>query len=50
VKFPVYVGLGPVAVHPHWVFETLAYSLGSTGTVVAARSVETSSTHEHDGG
>jgi phosphatidylglycerol---prolipoprotein diacylglyceryl transferase len=28
VRFPIYVGFGPVAVHPHWVFETLAYSLG----------------------
>lgn len=27
VSFPVYVRLGPLVVHPHWVFETLAYSL-----------------------
>jgi phosphatidylglycerol:prolipoprotein diacylglycerol transferase len=29
VEFPVYVRLGPVALHPHWVFECLAYLLGS---------------------
>jgi len=28
VTFPVYVGIGALAVHPHWVFETLAYSVG----------------------
>jgi phosphatidylglycerol:prolipoprotein diacylglycerol transferase len=26
VSFPVYIRLGPVALHPHWVFETLAYT------------------------
>jgi len=28
VTFPVYVGISALAVHPHWVFETLAYSVG----------------------
>jgi prolipoprotein diacylglyceryltransferase len=27
MSFPVLIGLGPVALHPHWVFETLAYTL-----------------------
>jgi prolipoprotein diacylglyceryltransferase len=26
--FPVYLHIGPVALHPHWVFESLAYTLG----------------------
>lgn len=28
MSFPVYLRFGPLALHPHWVFETLAYSLG----------------------
>jgi phosphatidylglycerol:prolipoprotein diacylglycerol transferase len=28
VTFPLYVPLGPWQLHPHWVFETLAYSMG----------------------
>jgi phosphatidylglycerol---prolipoprotein diacylglyceryl transferase len=27
MSFPVYLHLGPLAIHPHWVFETLAYTL-----------------------
>jgi phosphatidylglycerol:prolipoprotein diacylglycerol transferase len=27
MSFPVYVRLGPLVLHPHWVFETLAYGL-----------------------
>lgn len=27
MRFPVYVGFGSVALHPHWVFEILAYIL-----------------------
>lgn len=27
MSFPVYIPLGPLTLHPHWVFETLAYSL-----------------------
>jgi prolipoprotein diacylglyceryltransferase len=46
MSFPVFVRLGPFALHPHWVFETLAYALGfycyrrlrhSGGDVVDAR-------------
>lgn len=29
MHFPVYVWLGPVALHPHWVFESLGYLVGS---------------------
>jgi phosphatidylglycerol:prolipoprotein diacylglycerol transferase len=29
MEFPVYLTLGPLALHPHWVFEGLAYFLGS---------------------
>ena len=29
MEFPVYVRLGSVALHPHWVFETLAYIVGT---------------------
>jgi prolipoprotein diacylglyceryltransferase len=29
MHFPVYLWLGPLALHPHWVFETLAYLLGA---------------------
>jgi prolipoprotein diacylglyceryltransferase len=29
MEFPVYVHVGPVAVHPHWLFESLAYLVGS---------------------
>lgn len=25
MTFPVYLGVGPAAVHPHWLFEALAY-------------------------
>jgi phosphatidylglycerol---prolipoprotein diacylglyceryl transferase len=28
VQFPTYLWVGPVAIHPHWVFETLAYIVG----------------------
>src|SRR6059058_5535638 len=28
VEFPVYVHVGPLALHPHWLFETLAYLVG----------------------
>jgi phosphatidylglycerol---prolipoprotein diacylglyceryl transferase len=27
MRFPVYLGFGPVSLHPHWVFEALAYLL-----------------------
>jgi phosphatidylglycerol:prolipoprotein diacylglycerol transferase len=27
MSFPVYLQIGPVALHPHWVFESLAYTL-----------------------
>ena len=27
MDFPVYIRLGPLVLHPHWVFETLAYGL-----------------------
>jgi phosphatidylglycerol:prolipoprotein diacylglycerol transferase len=27
LSFPVWIRLGPLTLHPHWVFETLAYSL-----------------------
>jgi phosphatidylglycerol:prolipoprotein diacylglycerol transferase len=28
MTFPVYIRVGPFDVHPHWVFETLAYAIG----------------------
>ena len=28
MPFPVYLRIGPFQVHPHWVFETLAYAIG----------------------
>lgn len=28
MSFPAYVQLGPLALHPHWIFESLAYTLG----------------------
>src|SRR5439155_13507318 len=28
VEFPVFVQVGPLALHPHWLFETLAYLVG----------------------
>ena len=28
MSFPVYVRLGPLALHPHWIFESLAYTAG----------------------
>ena len=28
LDFPVYLWLGPLAIHPHWLFESLAYLLG----------------------
>lgn len=28
MTFPVYLPLGPVLMHPHWVFETLSYAIG----------------------
>ena len=27
MDFPVWIPLGPFLLHPHWVFETLAYTL-----------------------
>src|ERR1041385_2266405 len=27
MRFPIYVGFGPIAFHPHWVFELMAYVL-----------------------
>lgn len=47
MSFPVYLGVGPLTLHPHWVFETLAYALAfywyrrdrqRLGDVVDARS------------
>jgi len=29
MEFPVYLWMGPVALHPHWVFEILGYLAGS---------------------
>ncbi len=29
LEFPFYLRVGPLALHPHWVFETLAYLVGS---------------------
>ena len=29
MHFPVYVWIGPLPLHPHWVFETLAYLVGA---------------------
>jgi phosphatidylglycerol---prolipoprotein diacylglyceryl transferase len=29
VQFPVYVWLGPVPIHPHWLFESLGYLVGA---------------------
>jgi phosphatidylglycerol---prolipoprotein diacylglyceryl transferase len=29
MEFPVYLWVGPIALHPHWVFEILAYLAGS---------------------
>src|SRR4051812_36010479 len=29
VEFPVYLRIGSVALHPHWLFETLAYIIGT---------------------
>jgi hypothetical protein len=28
MSFPVYLPAGSLRVHPHWVFETLAYAVG----------------------
>jgi hypothetical protein len=28
MSFPVYLRFGPIHVHPHWFFETLAYAFG----------------------
>jgi prolipoprotein diacylglyceryltransferase len=28
MTFPVFLRIGPLVLHPHWVFETLAYSVG----------------------
>src|SRR6476659_9808250 len=28
MSFPAYVRLGPLALHPHWIFESLAYTVG----------------------
>jgi hypothetical protein len=27
MQFPVYLEFGPLALHPHWVFEVIAYAL-----------------------
>jgi phosphatidylglycerol---prolipoprotein diacylglyceryl transferase len=41
VQFPVYVWLGPLALHPHWVFETLAYLVaGRLYAVLKERTVD----------
>ncbi|OFW28110.1 MAG: hypothetical protein A3H97_14440 [Acidobacteria bacterium RIFCSPLOWO2_02_FULL_65_29] len=29
MTFPVLIRLGPLTLHPHWVFETLAYTLAA---------------------
>jgi phosphatidylglycerol:prolipoprotein diacylglycerol transferase len=29
MDFPVYVWLGPLAIHPHWLFESVAYLVGA---------------------
>ncbi len=29
MEFPVYLHVGPLAVHPHWLFETLSYLVGA---------------------
>jgi len=29
MDFPVYLWLGPVAIHPHWLFESVAYLVGA---------------------
>jgi phosphatidylglycerol:prolipoprotein diacylglycerol transferase len=29
MEFPVYLWLGPLAIHPHWLFESLAYLVGA---------------------
>ncbi|MGH2367412.1 MAG: prolipoprotein diacylglyceryl transferase [Chloroflexota bacterium] len=28
MTFPIYIHLGPVGLHPHWLFESLAYAVG----------------------
>ena len=28
MRFPVYLPVGPILIHPHWVFESLAYLIG----------------------
>jgi phosphatidylglycerol:prolipoprotein diacylglycerol transferase len=28
MTFPLYVRIGPLALHPHWIFESLAYTAG----------------------
>jgi phosphatidylglycerol:prolipoprotein diacylglycerol transferase len=37
MHFPVYVWLGPLAIHPHWVFEMLAYLVGGRVYAVLKR-------------
>jgi hypothetical protein len=32
LDFPVYLWLGPLAIHPHWLFESLAYLVGAAIT------------------
>ena len=29
MDFPAYVWLGPLAIHPHWLFESVAYLVGA---------------------
>jgi phosphatidylglycerol:prolipoprotein diacylglycerol transferase len=47
MNFPVYLRVGPLALHPHWIFESLAYTAGfylyrrlrrRSGDVIDARS------------
>ncbi|MFC4766644.1 hypothetical protein [Effusibacillus consociatus] len=34
MTFPVYIHIGPVSLHPHLLFETLAYFVGWTQLVI----------------
>ena len=29
LHFPVYLWLGPIPLHPHWIFEGLGYAVGA---------------------
>jgi phosphatidylglycerol:prolipoprotein diacylglycerol transferase len=37
VHFPFYLWIGPLPLHPHWVFETLAYAVGARLFVLVRR-------------